>query len=302
MFERIWRTFLRIGASWCSVMHDSARWPIHAHCHCGTCGRRRRVQRGETESAVAGRVREPLPATVSFAILPALLLTVVLASPVRGAERTAPDDSAAATAVLRRFIASQPKAGLWTVETVEIKASLPRLKKIGRLRAIRRLLPLGAPDYTVLEIGGDPTVLRQVISRYIASDERATGLPASSVAVTPANYKIHYVGTVSRGNDLAYSFRLIPLRKREGLINGVLWLDGQTALAVREFGYLAKSPSVFVKRISVTRENDVDNGKVVARTTHVSVETRLIGSAQLVIIERPIAEELAAGGVTGDER
>ena len=300
MFEWIWHTFLRIGPSWCFVMRDSPRFPIHARC--GVCGCRCRVQRGETESALAVGVRQPLPATVSFAILPALLLVVVLARPVRGAEPTPPDESAAANVVLQRFMTSQPNAGPWTVETIEIKASLPRLKKVGSLRAIRRLLPLGAPDYTVLAIDGDRTVMRQVISRYIAADERATELPAASVAVTPANYRIHYAGTVSRGNALAYCFRLIPRRKREGLINGVLWLDGQTALAVREFGYLAKSPSVFVKRISVTRENDVDNGKVAARTTHVAVETRLIGSAQLVIIERPISEELAAGGVTGDER
>ena len=302
MFDWIWRTFLRIGASWCSVMHDSPRWPIHGHYHCGICGCRYRVPWAETGSAVAGRVRRPLPATVSSAILPALLLIAALAWPVRGAERTAPDDSAEAAAVLQRFIASQPEDGSWAVEIIEIEASLPRLKKIGRLRAIRRLLPLGAPDYKVLEMDGDPTVERQVISRYIAADERATELPASSVAVTPANYKIHYAGTVSRGNGLAYSFRLIPRRKREGLINGVLWLDGRTALPVREFGYLAKSPSVFVKRISVTRENDVDNGRVAARTTHVAVETRLIGIAQLVVIERPISEELAAGGVTGDGR
>lgn len=286
----------RIGAAWCSLMHDSPRWPIRGRYRCGTCGRQYRVPWAATESPAAARVRQPALPGLSHPILPALLLIAVLAWPVRSAERTFSDDSAAAAAVLERFIASQAEANSWPVETINIEASLPKLKKSGSLRAIRILPPVGDPDYKVLEIGGDSTVKRQVISRYISADERATALPASSVAVTPANYKIHYVGTVSRLKRLAYTFRIIPRRKREGLINGVLWLDGETGIAVRESGYLAKSPSVFVKRISVTRESDLENGKVRARVTHVAVDMRWIGQAQLVILERPSSDEGTAAG------
>jgi hypothetical protein len=73
---------------------------------------------------------------------------------------------------------------------------------------------------------------------------------------------------------------MIPRKKREGLIDGVLWLDRETAIAVRESGYLAKSPSVFVERINLTRENDLHNGTIAERITHVSVEMRLFGQAQ----------------------
>jgi hypothetical protein len=34
----------------------------------------------------------------------------------------------------------------------------------------------------------------------------------------------------------------------------MIWLDSATAVVVRESGYLAKNPSIFVKRINVTRE------------------------------------------------
>ena len=155
---------------------------------------------------------------------------------------------------------------------------------------------MGHPDFKVLEIAGDATVKNQVIVRYISADEKATELAPSSVALTPANYKIHYAGTVWLGNRLTYAFRLIPRKKREGLINGVLWLDGETGVVVREFGYLAKSPSVFVKRVNLTRENELNNGTIATRITHVSVETRFIGRAQLVIVERPYSGVLASGG------
>ena len=291
MFRWIWRTFLpedRIGAPWCPLMHDSPRWPIN-----GLRGRPYLVPWAEREQAGAPRLGGALPSLPS-AIRPVLVLMAVVAWPSLGRESVTTDASAAA--VLQRFMCSRGEAGAWPVETIQIEASLPRLKKTGRLRAIRRVFPIGQPDYKVLEIAGDSTVKNQVIVRYISADEKATELAPSSVALTPANYKIHYAGTVWLGNRLTYAFRVIPRKKREGLINGVLWLDGETGVVVREFGYLAKSPSVFVKRINLTRENELNNGTIATRITHVSVETRLIGRAQLVIVERPYSGVLASGG------
>jgi hypothetical protein len=79
----------------------------------------------------------------------------------------------------------------------------------------------------------------------------------------------------------------------------VLWLDSETGIAVRESGHLAKSPSVLVKRIHLTRVNDLDNGRIATRITHVAVEMRLVGRAQLVILERPTSEELTERTVAG---
>jgi hypothetical protein len=299
MFAWISRRFHledRIGRVWCSLMHDSPTWPIHGHYECGICGRQYRVPWAEVEAIGALQVRRALLSSLPSAILPALLLMAVMVRPSLGAENIMPDASATAAGVLQCFIAGQGEAGGWPLETIEIDASLPKLKKTGRLRAIRRLLPVGQPDYKVLESAGDPTVKHQVIVRYISADEKTTELAASSVALTPANYKIRYAGSVWLGNRLTYAFRMAPRKKREGLINGVLWLDSETGIAVRESGYLAKSPSVFVKRINLTRENELHDGAVAARITYVSVETRLIGRAQLTIVERPASDELAAVG------
>ena len=299
MFRWIWRTFLpedRIGAPWCSLMHDSPRWHIDGHFECSVCRRPYLVPWAEPEQTGSPRLGAPALPSLHSAIQPVLLLLAVVAWPSLGRESVTTDASAAA--VLQRFMGSRGEAGGWPVETIQIEASLPRLKKTGRLRAIRRAFPIGQPDYKVLEIAGDATVKNQVIVRYISADEKATELAPSSVALTPANYKIHYAGTVWLGNRLTYAFRVIPRKKREGLINGVLWLDGETGVVVREFGYLAKSPSVFVKRINLTRENELKNGTIATRITHVSVETRLIGRAQLVIVERPYFGVLTSQGAS----
>jgi hypothetical protein len=169
-----------------------------------------------------------------------VLLIAALAWPSFGAEHVTADDSAA-SAVLERFIVSQDQAAGWPVEIIEIEASLPTLQKTGRLRAIRRFFSAGHPEYKVLEITGDATVKNQVIARYISADKKATKLATSSVALTPANYTVRYSGSLWLGDRLTYAYRMVPHKKRLGLINGVLWLDSETGIAVRESGYLANT-------------------------------------------------------------
>jgi len=93
--------------------------------------------------------------------------------------------------------------------------------------------------------------------------------------------------SVQLHDDLTYMFRIIPHKKKQGLINGILWLDGDTGIAVRLSGYLIKNPSIFLKRVNVTQESYLRDGIVEARTTHLLLDTRLVGSARLVVVERP---------------
>lgn len=296
--ERIFDADDKIGTLWCSLMHDSPMWPIHGHYECRICGRKYPVPWSDTTLAGAQPARQPArqPAVPRWgsAVLPVLLLAAIFAPSGFAAEGMAVNSYPPAALALARF-AANPDAARWPVETVEIEASLPKLAKTGRLRAIRRLLPGGHPEYQVLESGGDPAVKKQVIVRYVSADERVTEVPAASVAITAENYKIRYEGMVRLNDRSVFVFRIVPRKKREGLINGVLWLDRETGIAVRQTGRLVKSPSIFLKHVDVTRESELHDGAVDARITHVSIDTRLVGRAELVITERP-----AAGPVSGD--
>jgi hypothetical protein len=228
-----------------------------------------------------------------------VIMAAILAWPLRAADTLKTNSNTGAALALARYSAGQEATEPWTLETIEIEASLPKLAKKGRLRAIRRLLPLDRPDYQVLEITGDQTVKQQLIVRYLKAEERASEIHGAEVAVTPENYKFNYKGTINDGNNVVYVFQIIPRRKREGLIKGVLWLDGKTGVPIRQSGYLVKGPSIFVKRVDVTRETSLRDGMVEARITHLSVDTRLIGRAELVIEERPFstAESMPSPGV-----
>ena len=289
----------RFGMLWCDFMHDSPMWPIHGEYECRVCGRRYPVPwagnrllpaSAERIAAEPARIRRAaVPSFRSASLLLIIALVFLLAPPVQAADEPVADSTGGAAVAFARYIVGRKQETPWSLETVEIDASLPKLGKHGRLRAIRRLLPLGKPEYQVLEIAGDQTVRQQVIVRYLSAQVQAAAVPASSVAITLANYKFRYTGAVKTGGTTAYVFLITPRKKREGLIKGALWLDGETGAVVRQSGYLVKKPSIFVKRVDVTRETDFRDGSTGMRVTHLSVDTRLAGRAELVIRERPCA-------------
>ena len=229
----------------------------------------------------------PWLAVLAALLLPPALLAVdaAIGVPAPGAESaTAPN------LALARYVAGLERNLPWRSETVEIEASLPKLKEQGRLRAIRRLLPFGKPEYQVFELNGSRTVKQQVIARYLSAEIQAAGMTPSTVAVTPANYQFRYAGPVESEGSLLYVFQIAPRQKRDGLIKGMIWIDAETGTAVRVSGYLVKRPSIFVKRVDVTRETSLHDGVAESRVTHLALDTRLVGRAELTIHERPCVE------------
>jgi hypothetical protein len=293
-----WQTAAwKLGMFWRHFTHDLPMWPIHGRYECRICVRRYPVPlAGDRLPPASAQLIASEPARIRWARVPyfrSALLTLIImlallpASPVQAEETPIVDSTAGAAMALARYTASLEQSSPWSLETIEIEASLPKLEKQGRLRAIRRLLPLGKPEYQVLEIAGDQTVRQQVIVRYLSAEVRAAAIPASSVAITLANYKFRYKGAVKTGGTIAYGFLITPRKKREGLIKGELWLDGETGAVVRQSGYLVKKPSIFVKPVDVTRETALRDGITEARVTRLSVDTRLVGRAELTIHERP---------------
>ena len=164
---------------------------------------------------------------------------------------------------------------------VEIEASLPKLKKHGKLRALRRISRLGRITYEAIHFEGDNSIKKDVIARYLAADTQTQAADSASVAITPANYKFKYRGMLDQEGRLVHVFRLTPRKKRVGLFKGELWLDAETCLPVRESGRLAKMPSMFLKRIEFIRKYDIQEGLAVPRSVESTVDTRLVGKVEL---------------------
>jgi hypothetical protein len=166
---------------------------------------------------------------------------------------------------------------------VKIAGALPQLKKSGTLNALRRISQVGRITYQVLGFEGDGAIKNQVIARYLAAEVEAQKQEAPALAVTPDNYRFSYQGrAVLDGRD-AYVFQVAPRKKRAGLFKGRVWIDQGTFLRVQEAGYLVKSPSVFLKRVAFVRQYEIRDGISVPRRTESTVDTRIVGKAELTI-------------------
>jgi hypothetical protein len=210
-------------------------------------------------------------------------------------------DPPAPSQALARYLANAASRDPWSGPNpvlLEVDARLPQLSEQGHLRAIRDWAGDQTPEYQVINIGGDATVKQQVIGRYLNAEKQAAAMPGSSLAVTPANYKFRYVG--SSGGQSVYAFHITPRKKRAGLINGELWIDGATGLVVHEAGYLVKRPSIFIRRLKIVRDIRVRDGVPYMRTTRLDIDVRLVGRAELTVVESPCAQPAPAMVATQD--
>lgn len=177
---------------------------------------------------------------------------------------------------------------------VEIDAQVPRLKRSGRLQALRFITRLGQITYRVLRFEGDESVKKDVIGRYLAAEQKARAEHSEDIAITPANYRFRYKGTADYAGRMAYVFQITPRYKRLGLFKGELWIDSQTYLPLREWGEMVKNPSVFLKNVYFVRDYYIRDDVALPRRVLSDISTRLVGKVRLTIwYDRVVSGEQA---------
>ena len=183
---------------------------------------------------------------------------------------------------------------------VTMEATIPKLKKHGRLNALRRISSLGKITYKILGFSGDDTVKKEVMARYMTAEVEAAQNKRDELGITPENYNFKYKGQHEKDSRLVHVFELKPKKKRLGLFKGELWVDPATFLPVREFGRLVKNPSLFVKKMEFVRSYDIREGVAYLVRLDSRTDTRIVGRAELHIdyanfqkqelVEEPVEE------------
>lgn len=166
---------------------------------------------------------------------------------------------------------------------VTMEASIPRLKKAGRLNALRHISTLGRITYKVLGFAGDDTVKKEVMARYMTAEVDSADKKSDEIAITPANYNFKYKGLNEKSGVPVHVFELKPKAKRVGLFKGELWVDPSTFLPVQETGRFVKSPSMFIKKVEFTRSYEIRDGVAYLVSMKSKTDTRIVGQAELTI-------------------
>jgi len=188
-----------------------------------------------------------------------------------------------------RYIASIHRPDPFTESrpvSLVIEASLPASGKEIRAIAVREIGESERSEYTVLQSEGDQAVMQEVIAPYLAELKKIEDLPLSSVIVTPANYKFRFIGKIGTEE---YLFRIVPKKKRAGLIRGELWIDSATGAAVMQAGHFVKTSSAGIRRMEMVRDTKLQDGAPRSRVTRVRFETPGAGRGYLTITEFPSA-------------
>ncbi len=209
-------------------------------------------------------------------------------------------DSAAANAILDRYVnatQAQQASMRGMKMDVDIDAQLPKLKKEGRLHALRSISMVGRVTYRALGFTGDSSVKKDVIARYLSAEVQAQG-NGQDLSISPANYKFKYKGLQNKDGRDVYVFNVSPRKKEVGFFKGEIWLDKDTAMPVRESGRFVKNPSIFFKKTEFVRTYQMQDGISIPRHIDSVVHTRIVGPVELSIdfnnIQRGGADDDAA--------
>jgi hypothetical protein len=194
--------------------------------------------------------------------------------------------------VLNRYFAAHQRQQARLRDTsmdVAIEASLPRLKKEGSLRASRQIASSGQITYQGSRSAGDKMVIKEVIARYLSAEADASkglvdvrGNP-QSIAINTENYRFRHKAVLTVGEQRTYIFQVTPRKNRLGLFKGEVWVDAETGMPVRESGRLVKKPSVFLSRVDFIHEYEIRDGLAVPVLVESTIDTRLVGRAELAI-------------------
>jgi hypothetical protein len=193
------------------------------------------------------------------------------------------DNSSESAAIIDKYLqASQSHEEVLRGASMEvdIDASVPRLKKNGRLHALRNISKVGQITYRVLGFQGDNTVKKEVIARYLTAEQQAQS--DNKLAITPANYKFKFKGRkqLENGGNI-YVFQLAPRKKQVGLFKGEIWLDEASYLPIFEKGRFVKNPSIFFKKVDFERAFAIRDGVAIPQRMTSTIDARIFGKVQL---------------------
>ena len=161
------------------------------------------------------------------------------------------------------------------VSLVKIQASIPNLSKVGEMVAEKYLAPNGHISYEMKSYVGDTTIKKDVIGRYLSSEQEASEAP--TIGINPKNYRFKFKRRDRIEERAAVVFELNPRTNAIGLFKGELWLDEDSGLTLRETGRLVKNPSVIFKTLDFTRDYSFKNGIQYLVFQDSRADTRVIG-------------------------
>jgi len=168
-----------------------------------------------------------------------------------------------------------------------IRAELPDNAQRGEFELERNYTAPHTLTFKSLRFQGDGFVKTNVIARLLQSEvDHVQKDDPAATALRPENYKFSYKGVIQDGDRTLHVYQVKPRKKRVGLFKGHIFLDVGSGSLVRVEGRVAKSPSLFVKKIDFYQEYADIDGFTLPVHMHSEAKAALIGRTVVDITNR----------------
>lgn len=131
-------------------------------------------------------------------------------------------------------------------------------------------------NYRIQKSSGSDRGL-QVVRRVLDHEVAAAGNQGRT-ALTRENYDFSYIGDTMRDGQRCYILGLRPKRKETDLITGQVWVDEHSFVVRHLEGELAKSPSWWVRRVSVKLAFSEVGGAWLQTSMEATADVRIAGT------------------------
>ena len=212
----------------------------------------------------------------SFATL--AVISALLAGSTVGLN--AGDDTTFADTLFQRVVAQTTRSGLAIRAIRELHAGTVGGNHEGWMTIDTTLTPAGTFSWSVVsERGSERT--RDKVFRAVLDSEAESWLDGSqtAAALTPANYVFSLISPTPRDEA---QIRLQPRRRDSRLIDGILTVSSD-GYPLRLDGKLAKSPSFWVKSVTVRKRYGRFAGVALPTVVETEADLKFVGKSRFIM-------------------
>ena len=141
-------------------------------------------------------------------------------------------------------------------------------------------VPPDSKKYRIDEASGSG--VGQVLVRRMLAGEAEAEKDHLATDLSADNYDFRFVREAGVSGQRCYVLELLPRRKEQHLLHGDIWVDADTYLPRRFVGEFAKSPSWWVRDVSVTFIYSDVGGIWLQTGTEAAANVRILGRSTMV--------------------
>jgi hypothetical protein len=212
----------------------------------------------------------------------AVVVTFLLAFPAERLLSAAAEASRADAGAIERFIDDIEKEPVPYQAIRRLEASSSKLNESAWMEAFTEYSRTDGFSYRILSTGGSERILNRGLKAVLES-EKETTTEWRRGALTRENYDIVFDSRTPEG---LIKVQLNPRRRDSRLLEGAAWLSSQSGDLVKLQGRLSKSPSFWVRWVSVTRKYAPIHGTMMPAAVESTADVKIAGMSTFTMTYR----------------